>query len=119
MSQRPFDSVWDTDICLFDCLVHKVFNLTSPKTSPGELSINDTARVVNASVLTERTGVAYVGDSFGCQLQLVNQVGPVWAQEAPLPAPAVSTHIHCEVSPCRNLALSLPCALYCVAASVL
>ena len=106
VSQRPFDSVWNTDICLFDCLVHQIFNLTSPKTSPGKLSINDTARVVNASVLADRTGVAYVGDSFGCQLQLVNQVGIV--------------HIHKELCASRTLSLNtctvkLPHAKTCFA----
>jgi hypothetical protein len=74
VSKRPFESVWDTDACLYNCLAHQIFNLTSPASGAGAFAINDTAKYVNASVLTSATSTVFIGRDFGCQLRLVNQV---------------------------------------------
>ena len=74
VSGRPFDSVWETDACLYNCLAHQIFNVTSPKSGAGTFSINDTAKYVNASVLTSSTSTVYTSKPFGCQLRLAGQV---------------------------------------------
>ncbi len=73
-SQRSFDSVWNNDACMFNCLAHEIFNLSDPKHSYGKFDVNSAYKFVNVSVLDSTTSSLFTGDRFGCQLSLVNQV---------------------------------------------
>ena len=73
VSNRSFDSVWDNDACMFNCLVHTVFNRSDPQHSYGKFAIDNASKFVNASVLDSSTSSVFAGDKFGCQLSLVNQ----------------------------------------------
>ncbi len=73
MSQRSFNSVWDNDACMFNCLAHTIFNRTDPQHSYGRFAVNNASKYVNASVLDSSTSAIFAGDRFGCQLSLVNQ----------------------------------------------
>ncbi len=76
VSQRNFDSVWNNDACMFNCLAHAIFNRTDPQHSYGKFAINNASKYVNASVLDSSTSAVFAGDRFGCQLSLVNQACP-------------------------------------------
>lgn len=78
MSQRSFDSVWNNDACLYNCLVHTIFNLTDPQHSYGKFAINNPSKYVNVSILVNSTSAVFSGDRFGCQLSLINQVHPFY-----------------------------------------
>ena len=78
VSQRNFDSVWNNDACMFNCLAHTIFNLTNPQQSYGKFAINNASKYVNVSVLDSSTSAVFSGDRFGCQLSLANQVRPLY-----------------------------------------
>ena len=80
LSQRSFQSVWDNDACMFNCLTHTIFNLTDPQHAYGKFTINNAFQYVNVSILDDSTSAVYTGPKFGCQLSLVNKVCQ-WQQE--------------------------------------
>ncbi|CAL8467489.1 g7027 [Coccomyxa elongata] len=67
VSRRSFESIWASDACIYNCLAHSIFNLTSPKSSPGVFAVNDTAKVVDVRVVNTSSDVVYIGHEFGCQ----------------------------------------------------
>lgn len=74
MSKRSFDSVWDSDACIYNCLAHSIFNLTSPKSGAGAFDINSTAKLVDVKVVNSTSSVVDIGPAFGCQRTVQNQV---------------------------------------------
>lgn len=74
MSKRSFEAVWDSDACVFNCLAHRIFNLTSPKSGVGFFAINSTAEVVDVKVANSTSSVLDIGAPFGCQRHVGSQV---------------------------------------------
>ncbi len=74
VSRRSFESIWASDACVYNCLAHSIFNLTSPKSSAGVFAVNDTAKVVDVRVVNTSSNVDYMGHDFGCQRIPSNQV---------------------------------------------
>lgn len=76
VSRRSFESIWASDACVYNCLAHSIFNLTSPKSSAGVFAVNDTAKMVDVTVVNSSSDVVYRSHEFGCQRIPSNQVTP-------------------------------------------